>query len=136
MLIESILFGGLLFLVASCLFRWSGDAPVVSQLIAYLGAGLYEELLFRLMLLPPVAGLIRLFGVTRRRSLIAAVIVTSLVFSAAHYQIFTSIGEPFEFSTFLFRFFAGVFFSVLFVNRGFGIAAGSHAFYNIFTELI
>ncbi len=148
MLIESIVFGLLLLIVAGGLFHWlvafvpcqtpvpPEGAPIMSRLIGYLGAGLYEELLFRLMLLPTVAFAIRLFGVKRRASLIAAVIVTSLVFSAAHYQLFTSIGEPFAWGTFLFRFIAGVFFSVLFVYRGFGITAGSHAFYDILTELL
>jgi hypothetical protein len=36
---------------------------------------------------------------------------------------------------FVFRFLAGVFFSVLFVYRGFGIAAGSHAAYDVLLGL-
>jgi hypothetical protein len=35
----------------------------------------------------------------------------------------------------LFRFLAGVFFSILFIYRGFGIAAGSHAAYDILAIL-
>ena len=67
----------------------------------------------------------------------AAVVVTSLVFSAAHYQIFTfnSGADVFAVDTFLFRMVAGVFFSTLFVYRGFGIAVGSHALYDVFVAL-
>jgi len=35
----------------------------------------------------------------------------------------------------LFRFMAGVFFSILFIYRGFGIAAGAHAAYDILAML-
>ncbi len=40
--------------------------------------------------------------------------------------------DPFSFS---FRVSAGVFFGVLFVTRGFGIAAGTHALYDIIVSL-
>jgi hypothetical protein len=33
--------------------------------------------------------------------------------------------------SFLFRFLAGICFSLVFIYRGFGIAAGSHALYDI-----
>ncbi len=36
---------------------------------------------------------------------------------------------------FVFRFTAGAFFAVLFVYRGFGIAAGTHALYDIFVSV-
>ena len=97
--------------------------------ICYLGAGIYEELLFRLILLSlTVWGLGRL-GVAPRQRLVAAVLLTSFLFSTAHYV--GQYGEALELSSFLFRFLAGVFFSILFVYRGFGIAAGAHAGYDI-----
>ena len=97
--------------------------------ICYLGAGVYEELLFRLILLSlTVWGLGRL-GVGPRQRLVAAVLLTSFLFSTAHYV--GQYGEALELSSFLFRFLAGVFFSILFVYRGFGIAAGAHAGYDI-----
>ena len=73
-------------------------------------------------------------------SLILAVVLTSLLFATAHYRIdmmigsyhlVTSLGDPFEWASFLFRFLAGAFFSLLFLYRGFGIAAGTHALYDI-----
>ncbi len=101
--------------------------------VSYLGAGIYEELLFRLILLKVmVLGLIRL-GVRPRPSMVAAVVLNGLLFAAAHYV--GPCGEELETFTFVFRFLAGTFFSILFVYRGFGIAAGSHAGYDILVGL-
>ena len=104
-------------------------AGTVGGLVGYLGAGVYEELLFRLMLLPVVACGVRRLGVAGVPSLVVAAVSTSLVFAAAHHV--GQHGEPLDWFIFLFRFLAGLFFCVLFVKRGFGIAAGTHAGYDI-----
>ena len=57
-------------------------------------------------------------------------ILTSLVFSAAHYV--GRHGETYDSFSFAFRFIAGAVFAVLFVSRGFGVAAGTHALYDVF----
>lgn len=98
-------------------------------LVGYLGAGVYEELLFRLMLLPIVACGVRLLGVAAVPSLVVGVVASSLVFAVAHHV--GPHGEPLDWFVFLFRTMAGVFFCVLFLKRGFGIAAGTHAGYDI-----
>ena len=97
--------------------------------VGYLGAGIYEELLFRLILLSLVAWAFRRAGTAPRVSMILAVVISSLLFAAAHHV--GPYGEPLKAFYFLFRFIAGVFFAILFVYRGFGIAAGSHAAYDI-----
>lgn len=114
-------------------------AGSVRNLVGFLGAGVYEELLFRLILLSLVAVAVRRAGGTPQKSLVAAVLATSFVFALAHYV--GAYGEPihwlassFWFS-FLFRFLAGIFFGTLFVYRGFGIAAGAHAGYDILAGL-
>jgi hypothetical protein len=106
-----------------------------SRVISYFGAGIYEELLFRLMLLPLLVGVLRLAGAARPLSLTVAVVVGSALFSAAHYRAFTSLGDELQWYSFAFRMLAGFFFSVLFIRRGFGIAAGSHALYDVFVAL-
>ncbi len=63
-----------------------------------------------------------------------AVVVTSALFSAAHYA--GAHGETFDWFSFCFRFLAGAFFALLFVYRGFGIAAGTHALYDIFVGVV
>jgi membrane protease YdiL (CAAX protease family) len=97
--------------------------------IGFLGAGIYEELLFRLIMLSFVAWGFRRAGVKSAVSMILAAVVTSLLFSAAHYV--GPSGEAFGWFSFTFRFMAGMFFSVVFIYRGFGIAAGSHAAYDL-----
>ena len=102
-------------------------SATVGNAVSYLGAGIYEELLFRLILLSLVVLLLRRFTAVQRFSLPLAVLVTSLLFAGAH----NVAGESFQWFSFLFRSLAGAFFSVLFVYRGFGIAAGTHAGYDI-----
>jgi len=106
-----------------------------SQLTGAFGAGIYEELLFRLMMLPVIAGALRLCKQSWRVSFGAATVITSLLFAAAHYRVFTGFGDDLQFYSFTFRFLAGVFFSLLFLYRGFGIAVGSHALYDTIVAL-
>jgi hypothetical protein len=116
--------------------RWAHCALVSDgpgQLIAFAGAGIYEEALFRLALLPLAAGGLQLLGSPRRASLAAAVMLTSLAFAAAHHL--GPHSEPLAASSFLFRTAAGGFFAAVFLTRGFGIAAGAHAAYDVLLGL-
>ncbi len=101
----------------------------LGNLVMFLGAGIYEELLFRLIFLTAAIWALRRLGMKPKPSVVAAVVLTSLLFSAAHY--IGAEGDPMQLFSFTFRFVAGVFFCVLFVYRGFGIAAGTHAAYDI-----
>lgn len=111
-----------------------GKRPGVwARLVAFLGAGIYEEVLFRLMLLPACVLALSRLGVSRSRSLLTAVITTSLLFALAHYV--GPHGDRWQSFSFLFRAVAGSFFAVLFVYRGFGVTAGAHAGYDILVGL-
>ena len=106
-----------------------------TQLVISLGAGLYEELAFRVLL---VGALLRLFTLLlpagRRVGTVLAVVLSALIFSAFHYV--GSLGDTFTVPSFTFRAIAGVVFSVLFVTRGFGIAAWTHALYDLGLSLL
>jgi membrane protease YdiL (CAAX protease family) len=143
MAVESLVLGvclrGILFL-QDTLFHVFDDSVVLSigsklkEAVGFLGAGIYEELLFRLILLSLVAWAFRRAGTAPRASTVLAVIISSLLFAAAHY---VGVGRyEFQWFSFLFRVLAGVFFSILFIYRGFGIAAGSHAAYDILAWLL
>lgn len=106
---------------------------VLRNAISFLGAGIYEELLFRLGLLSLVVWVAGRCGLKPGTSAAVGVGLANLVFAAAHHIAPES--EPFCWSVFAFRFLAGVFFSVLFVYRGFGIAAGTHAAYDLLVGL-
>jgi membrane protease YdiL (CAAX protease family) len=113
--------------------QWSPRCNIFGDAVGYLGAGIYEELLFRLILLSLVTWGFRQSGLELRTSTILGVVVSSLIFSAAHHV--GPAGEPLEWFKFSFRFLAGVFFAILFLYRGFGIAAGTHAGYDILVGL-
>jgi hypothetical protein len=56
------------------------------------------------------------------------------LFSLAHYV--GPHGDEIRLASFIFRTLAGAFFAVLFVVRGFGIAVGAHAGYDILVGLL
>lgn len=100
------------------------------KLAASLGAGLYEELVFRLIM---TGGLIWLLTRLQLKPALAAgsaVLISSLIFSAFHY--IGAYGDPFMLGSFTFRFVAGAVLAGLFYTRGFAVAAWTHALYDVF----
>jgi len=158
MLLESLVFGFVLVVVAGWQSRWftggasvcaagdvDGDASLAALVIAYLGAGIYEEVLFRLLLLSVAGAGCRWAGMSWRASWLTAAVATSLLFAVAHYQLdltllgwhfATAHGDVFAWSSFSFRLLAGLTFSALFLLRGFGVTVGTHAAYDLFTLLV
>lgn len=110
------------------------EAATFARALGYVGAGIYEEVLFRLALLPASIALLRQPVVLRAWATPLAVLVTSLLFSAAHHA--GPSGEPFDLFRFCFRALAGGIFAGLFVLRGFGITAGSHALYDLLVGVL
>jgi hypothetical protein len=102
---------------------------LVSALIGYLGAGIYEETLFRLILVPVFYWSLRLLQAPQVLAITFAVTGSALLFTLAHHA--GNPGEPFTWFAFIFRWMAGVFFAWVFVLRGFGVAVGTHAIYDI-----
>jgi hypothetical protein len=101
----------------------------LSRLTLSLGAGLYEELLFRVVIVALLANSLRLLGIGRLTSGVVATVVGALLFSAFHY--IGPFGEPLRLESFVFRALAGLAFSALYLTRGFGITAWTHALYDV-----
>lgn len=112
----------------------AGPEGFLARFVGFCGAGLYEEVLFRLLLLPAVAFLFERAGTGKGAAAAWSAVVTSVLFSAAHYV--GPLGDSFELYSFTFRTVAGLFFAILFVVRGFGIAAGTHAAYDMLVGLL
>jgi len=112
----------------------AGATALVARFIGFCGAGLYEEVLFRLLLLPVVGWTIARLGASPPAAAAWAVVVTSVLFAAAHYM--GPLGDTFGLHSFVFRTLAGMFFATLFLVRGFGIAAGTHTAYDMFVGLL
>jgi len=106
------------------------NLSVAEGIVLSMGAGVYEELLFRVILVGGLFAIFRGSGVSAIQAAIFSVLLSALVFSAFHYV--GPYGDSWELSSFLFRFLAGVAFSLLFLARGFGIAAWTHALYDVF----
>jgi hypothetical protein len=119
----------------------AGSGHLLVDIVTGIGAGIYEELVFRLILICLLMLLFQdLLGMSRTRSVIFSVLISAVLFSAHHHFFFVygrfGAGELFSFSKFIFRTLAGIYFAVLFAVRGFGIAAGTHAFYNIIAAVL
>jgi membrane protease YdiL (CAAX protease family) len=137
---ESLSFAILLFLIFAWLPVLFSHATVakspagLEKLVLYCGAGIYEELVFRGFLL----GLLMLaatgpLGMKKTPAAISAALLAALLFSLFHYL--GPAGDRFSWATFLQRFCGGLYFSVLFVTRGFGVTAASHALYDMLVGL-
>ena len=107
---------------------------VLARVIGFCGAGLYEEVLFRLLLLPAVAFVLERLGASTAAAVGWSILLTSCLFSLAHYV--GPLGDDFDLYGFVFRALAGGFFALLFLARGFGIAAGTHAAYDLLVGLL
>lgn len=134
--VEAGLYG--LFLGAGILefMDWRGllgplliDATTFEHVVMSAGAGLCEESLFRLLLLPATtAVLVRGLAMPRPIALAVAVAATSLLFAGAHLLG----GEAWDPFAFTYRTLAGCVFAGLFLTRGFAVATWSHATYDFF----
>jgi membrane protease YdiL (CAAX protease family) len=159
MLSESLLFACGLILLGQTIdlfARQSGVLPVCElltplpsipvRLLGFVGAGIYEEFLFRLCLIPAIFVVLRGLLVPDRGALAGAVLSTSVLFALAHYlspgsditglTVFSEAAAQVQsrrelWFGFGFRFVAGLAFAGLFCWRGFGIAVGTHAVYDI-----
>ena len=100
------------------------------QLVLSIGAGIYEELVFRVML---VGGLYWVLwkAFPRHRILMyfVSAVIGALTFSFVHH--IGSLGDPWTLDVFLFRTIFGLVFNIVFLIRGFAIVAWTHALYDV-----
>ena len=133
MFIESVLWSFILYLMLSkfmLVLMNPMSKMILQQVTLAIGAGIYEEFLFRVLL---IAGLTRLLGfiflwkqLSRK---IVALIISGGIFSAFHFM--GEYGDFFSMELFLLRFFAGIILGVLYLFRGFGITAYTHSIYDL-----
>ncbi|QDU37776.1 CAAX amino terminal protease self- immunity [Maioricimonas rarisocia] len=128
----------------------SDPVTVGGRAISFVGAGIYEEVLFRLLLLPGVVLALRGLLLPRGLAILLGVLLSSVVFSAAHYievapgsgtiELWGPLQHVLEtrelWFGFLFRAAAGVWFAILFYLRGFGITVGCHVLYDIMVGIV
>lgn len=105
-------------------------APLLDRIAMGMGAGIYEELVFRLILISVIVMIgTDLLRLDPTGTAIVAIILSSVAFAAHHHR---PIGmEPFHPGVFCFRTLAGAYLASIFWYRGYGAAAGCHASYNV-----
>jgi hypothetical protein len=121
--------------------RPSIRSPFMVNLITGIGAGIYEELVFRLVLICVLMMLLQdVMGLTHLNSLVIAILLSAGLFSAHHHIIFMhgrfDVTSAFSWPAFTFRTVAGVYFAAIFAVREFGVTAGTHAFYDIMAAAV
>jgi len=108
--------------------------PWQGRLTLAVGAGLYEEMLFRLLLIPVVVLVLRdLLRLKESSANLGAIGLSALLFALYHDL---GPGLSVDFGRLVFFLVAGLFFGGLFVWRGFGIVVGVHAAYDIIVLLV
>jgi hypothetical protein len=111
-----------------------GQVGLVGRIVLAFGAGVHEELLFRLILISLFTAVgAKLFGLGRGANLALAFFVSSALFSAAHHVIG---GEPWRLGVFVYRLLCGLLFATLYQVRGFGVAVYTHALYDVFVLVL
>lgn len=118
-------------------------APQAVRAAFVIGAGAYEELLFRVgaysLLYMAGGAVLKFLGlqgpVARWGAEVTGLLGSSLLFAASHLAAFTAWlgpgGEAFDLSVFTWRLLAGILLGLLFRWRGVGVAAWTHGLFNL-----
>lgn len=107
-----------------------GEYGILTSFVLSIGAGLYEETVFRLIMMGGMfLAAVKFLDIPDWMAAVGAVILSSLIFSGVHY--IGELGDAFTLGSFMFRFFAGVLLAAIFYLRGFAVAVYTHAIYDI-----
>ena len=99
----------------------------IGSVVSALGAGVHEEIVFRLGLFAGLASLLE--RRQQRFAMPVALIVSSVAFAAAHH--IGAHGEPFTMHAFAFRSLAGAAFGAIFWYRSLAHAVYAHVLYDL-----
>ncbi len=110
---------------------YSGGGSWKAGVVLALGAGIYEETVFRLIAFTLLnIFLVDFLRMNKSWAYLLIVVSSAILFSSYHY--WSPQSAPFRWSDCIFRTISGVYFGILFMTRGFGITAGAHAAYDIY----
>ena len=130
---ESLLWAGILYLFMSrvhLLLMNPTSSIIIQQVTLAVGAGIYEEFLFRVLLISGLAAILGL--ILQWNDLLkkwVAMVLAAAIFSSFHFL--GDYGDFFSFTVFMIRFFAGIVLGILYFTRGFGITAWAHSIYDL-----
>ena len=108
----------------------AGAVDQRTEFMVALGAGIFEEMLFRVVLVTLLLRFAKVaFGFGDRAASVLAIVGSAVIFSAFHFV--GPYGDKPALTPFLFRAVGGLMFSAIYVLRGFGIVAWTHALYDV-----
>ncbi|MFN3530895.1 MAG: type II CAAX prenyl endopeptidase Rce1 family protein [Candidatus Brocadia sp.] len=117
-----------------CVLAKPFSTSIWMEIILSVGAGVYEEIVFRLLLLTVLYYLfVTLLKINKPSGAIISIILGALMFTSMHYV--GTISDSFTYANFTFRLLAGIFLSAIFMFRGLGIAVYTHAIYDVLSVL-
>lgn len=147
MALEAVLWTLPLLVLGQVLVRLLGDGvptlAAASDLIAIpwqdrltisIGAGLFEELLFRMVLIAVLHYLLHDLVAIKEKSAGAIAIVLSSIAFALYHEPWGGAGI--DIPSLGFYLFAGLTFAGIYLARGFGIVVAAHAFYDIIVLIV
>ena len=135
MFAECLAFSLVLGVVLQSILRLGGlssggpGSGLMGNLALSVGAGLFEEIIFRVVLLNLLFLLLSPLFKKKVVAAVVSVLLASFLFSLSHYV--GTMADTWQLYTFIFRWAAGLLFTVLYFVRGFAITAYTHALYDI-----
>ena len=135
MFAECLAFSLVLGVVLQSILRLGGlssggpGSGLMQNLALSVGAGLFEEIIFRVILLNLLFLLLSPLLKKKVVTAVFSVLLASFLFSLSHYV--GTMADTWQLYSFMFRWAAGLLFTVLYFVRGFAITAYTHALYDI-----
>ena len=135
MFAECLAFSLVLGVVLQSILRLGGlssagpGSGLMQNLALSVGAGLFEEIIFRVILLNLLFLLLSPLLQKKVVAAVVSVLLASFLFSLSHYV--GTMADTWQLYSFMFRWAAGLLFTVLYFVRGFAITAYTHALYDI-----
>ncbi len=135
MFAECLAFSLVLGVVLQSILRLGGlssggpGSGLMQNLALSVGAGLFEEIIFRVILLNLLFLLLSPLLKKKVVTAVVSVLLASFLFSLSHYV--GTMADTWQLYSFMFRWGAGLLFTVLYFVRGFAITAYTHALYDI-----
>ncbi len=116
------------FLLALQLSADATGSELLHEILLGIAAGIYEEIVFRLILLGSILLIFRKVWLTRPFfHAVTASAISAAIFAIFHYPAFVAV----TWDSFIFRLVAGWLLGMIFVYRGLAVTVYTHAFYDI-----
>jgi hypothetical protein len=132
-LFESLIWAFFLYLLLSqsqLLLMKDSNQHTLQQISLAIGSGLFEEFLFRVLLLGIIIFILNL--VIKNKywyKLSIAVFIVAILF--AYFHFIGDYADDTNYVNFMLRFIAGIYLGYLYAIRGFALVSYTHSFYNL-----